>query len=264
MEFSNLLPKALFDPYDRPARLYPGLLALVPLPVALVGLYGPSHPWLTGTLSTLSFCGGGYLLGRVSRDAGVRLQDGLFAKWGGAPTTQLLRWRDQRRDPYTKERYHAILSKGLGKSLPTAEQEDADPAGADDLYRAATTWLIAQTRDAKKFPLVFKENVAFGFQRNGLGLRPYGIGVAAICIIWVLIHAKIVDWATPRASAGSVAHLGPPDILALVISVVIILVWVAFITEGAVKRTGFAYAERLLESCDHLGARAAAPGRRTK
>jgi hypothetical protein len=252
MDLQHLVPKALFDPYDRPARLYPGLLALMPLPVLLLGLYGPAYPWVSGPLSIVSFCGGGYLLGRVSRDTGKRLQDRLFAKWGGAPTIQLLRFRNSLFDRHTKERFHRILAESLGKSLPTAEEESAEPVAADEIYRAASMWLIGQTRDTKAFPLVFKENVAFGFQRNSLGIRPYGIAVAAICIAWCLIHAKVLVVRQPFVVADQLENLAPGEALTLVVSIVMIIVWCAFLTESAAKRTAFSYAERLLQSCDHL------------
>ncbi len=264
MDLQHFLPKGLFDPYDRPARLYPGLLALMPLPVLLLCLYGPAHPWISGPLSVVSFCGGGYLLGRVSRDAGKRIQEGLFIKWGGAPTTQLLRFREPLFDRHTKERFHGILAKGLGKSLPTAEEESADPVAADEIYRAATTWLIGQTRDTKAFPLVFKENIAFGFQRNSLGIRPYGIAVAVICIVWSLIHARLLVVTQPFVIADRLESLAPAEALTIVVSIIILIVWIAFLTEAAVKRTAFSYAERLLQSCDHLKPTSTSRGTATK
>lgn len=252
MDLPHFLPKGLFDPYDRPARLYPGLLALMPLPVLLLGLYGPAYPWISGPLSIVSFCGGGYLLGRISRDAGKRLQDRLFTKWGGAPTTQLLRFRDPLFDRHTKERFHRILAVGLGKSMPTADEELADPVAADEAYRAASMWLIGQTRDAKAFPLVFKENIAFGFQRNSLGIRPYGITVATICIAWPLIHAKALLVTQPFVVADRLENVAAGEAVTIVVSIVMMIVWFVFLTESAAKRTAFSYAERLLQSCDHL------------
>jgi hypothetical protein len=167
---SDLIPKFL-DSYDRQARLYPGLLVLAPLAVLLVALYGSANILATSVLTILGFCGGAYALGRVARDAGKRIQDDMFRKWGGAPSTQLLRLRDSHFDVHTKERYHRTLAKCLGKTFPDRETENADPAAADELYRAGVLWVINATRDAKAFPLVFKENVAFGFHRNTFGLR---------------------------------------------------------------------------------------------
>jgi len=82
MDLTSLLPKGLMDPYDRPARLYPGLLVLAPIAALLVCIYTRSHPWVSGTLSVLVFCGGAFAIGRISRDAGKRLQDRLFKKVG--------------------------------------------------------------------------------------------------------------------------------------------------------------------------------------
>jgi hypothetical protein len=224
----------------------------MPFAVTLVCLYGSVHPWLSSSLSVLAFCGAGFIVGRASRDAGKRIQDTLFAKWGGAPTTQLLRFRNSGFDIHTKQRFHAAISKGLGKALPMPEQESTDPAGADELYRAGTTWLIGQTRNIRTFPLVLKENVAFGFHRNSLGIRPYGASTAVLCILWVLFHAGVLMFERPFLASNRIHDLGPADFLSLVVSAIILILWAAFLNESAVKRAGFAYAERLLQSCDHL------------
>lgn len=252
MTFSDFFPKFLSDPYDRPARLYPGLLVALPLAVLLTGLYGTSHNPASFVLPILGFCGTGYLLGRLSRDAGKRIQDRLFIKWGGPPTTQLLRFRNTVIDPHTKERFHNAIAKGIGKSFPTREAEQLDPVAADEIYRAGTVWLIGQTRESKKFPLVFKENVAFGFHRNCLGLRVMGIVAAAVCIIWALFHTAVLGISSPYLSPERLVSSDPGAAVALWIAVGMLLVWLFVLNESAAKRTGYAYAERLLESCDNL------------
>jgi hypothetical protein len=252
MAFSDFIPKFLSDPYDRPARLYPGLLVVLPIAVLLAGLYGTTHNPASVVLPVLGFCGAGYLLGRLSRDAGKRLQERLFAKWGGAPTTQLLRYRNTIFDEHTKERFHNTIAKGIGKSFPTREAERLDPVAADELYRAGTTWLIGQTRNTKTFPLVFKENVAFGFHRNCLGVRIMGIIAAAISITWALLHAEVLSIFSPYLSPQRLLSLEPGAAVALCVAVAMLLVWLFPLNEAAAKRTGFAYAERLLQSCDQL------------
>lgn len=240
------------DSYDRPARLYPAFLVLIPLAVQLVCLYGTANILASSVLSILAFSGVAYVLGRFARDAGKSKQEQFFTKWGGAPTTQLLRHRNERIDVHTKERFHRILSAGLGKTLPSAEQERADPKAADDLYRAATAWLIGRTRDTKRYPLVFKENVAFGFQRNALGLRWLGITVALGCSIWTMAHAQVLTGTAPYLAIEQVFDLKPAIVMSLVVSSATHLAWLVFISESALRRTGFAYGERLLEACDQL------------
>lgn len=240
------------DPYDRPARLYPGLLVFAPVAVLLVCLYGKDNILTSSILSVLGFCGVAYALSRIARDAGKRLQDDLFQKWGGAPTTQLLRHRDSRIDIHTKERFHSIISKGLGKRMPSPESESADPQAADELYRAATMWLIDKTRDKKTFPLVFKELVAFGFHRNVLGLRLPGVLLTVVSIVWVLLHTQVLSFVPPYWLPRNALNFPPPVLITLGVSTVMLFAWGILFSESALKRVGFSYAERLLQSCDRI------------
>lgn len=251
--FGDLL-KGLSDPYDRRARLYPALLVLTPLAVLLVCLYGAQHLLASTVLSILGTCGTAYALSRVARDAGKRLEAPLFAKWGGAPTTHLLRHSDATYDSHTKERYHLILGKGLGKPMPTRDEESADPKSADALYRAGTKWLISQTTDTKRFSLLFKENIAFGFQRNALGLRSVGAAIAAVCLVWTLMHGNIVQLNTPYFDSSAFAGLPPAVIVSLLVSAFMLFAWLVVFREASVQRVGLAYADRLIRSCDELGA----------
>jgi hypothetical protein len=52
-----------------------------------------------------------YLLVNVSRGEGKRIQPSLLKKWGGWPSTIVLRHSDTTIDAYTKARYHAALAK---------------------------------------------------------------------------------------------------------------------------------------------------------
>lgn len=82
MSWSAVFAK-LLDPYDFKARLFPGLLVLLPAIVFLVLVYGPKHPLVVALSSVLATCGGPYLLVSFVRTWGQRAQDRLNAKWGG-------------------------------------------------------------------------------------------------------------------------------------------------------------------------------------
>jgi hypothetical protein len=248
----------LLDPYDRQARLYPSLLAVAPFAVVYVCLFGTDKIFTSTVISILVSCGLAYALGRLARDAGKRIQDGLFIGWGGAPTTQLLRHSNTVLDIHTKERYHAVLAKGLGKQLPSKDQESSDPAGADELYRAATIWLLGQTRDTKRFSLLFKENIAFGFHRNALGLRRVGIVISVLSLAWAVTQTGSSLQIYTASVLEMARHVSPSEFIAMGTSLVFLLIWTFMISEEALRRTGFAYATRLLESCDHLSAAGAA------
>lgn len=251
MGLNELVGKFL-DPYDRPARLYPGLIVLTPLAVLLVCLYGTKYIIASSVLSILGFSGIAYMLGSTARDAGKKLEDKLFAKWGGKPTTQMLRHSDNRIDGFTKNRIHQTLSKGIMATFPSAADELANPQQADEIYRAGTVWLISNTRDTKKFPLVFKENIAYGFKRNMLGLKRIGGLVALTSVIWTLFHAKVISIYEPYWSMDKFIELAPSSITSLVVSTTILFTWIFLITESSLLRVATAYSERLFHSCDNL------------
>jgi hypothetical protein len=184
---------------------------------------------------------------------GKRLEEKLYREWGGKPTTQLLRHRDANIDAVTKRRYHAFLASKINEAFPGKDQEAANPAAADDVYQSGVRWLLNHSRpeDGKKFDLIFKENVAYGFRRNALGMKPFGLAVAVGSFLWVLIFegvlfargGKFIDLATfPRMSE--------PAIASLVVSIVMIVVWLFFFTKASVRTSAFTYAETLLRACD--------------
>lgn len=240
------------DPYDRRARTLPALLCLLPPLVVLVLVYPASVSWHQALLALLVWCGFFFLLSRIARDAGRRIQDDLFEAWSGAPTTQLLRHRDRRLDAHTKQALHAKLSALTGVPMPTVQQEQNDPSGADEAYRAASLWLIKRTRDTKRFALLFKENINFGFQRNALGLRWAGVVIALLSIAWILMAAGIVIITPPYYHAERWQSLPLAMDVSLLVSLGMLAIWLLAITPGAARRSGFAYAERLMECADMM------------
>ena len=244
---SKLVP----DAYDRPARLYPGLIALSPLPVMILCVYARHEALVSSLIALAASCGCAYAMMRIVRNAGQRLQVSLFDAWGGAPTTQLLRHSNRRFDVHTKARFHKALSKGLGKKMPTAAAEMDDPLAADELYRAASAWLISQTRDVKKFPLLFKENIAFGFHRNALGIRSFGIVVALGCLAYCAIYVGIQSgWTFLDIPEKTQV----PIWISMLYSALLLGAWLFLFTKTALKETAFAYAERLIQSLDVMAA----------
>jgi hypothetical protein len=124
---------------------------------------------------------------------------------------------------------------------------------ADEKYRAAVQLLINTTRNRARYPLVFAENAAYGFHRNGMGLRLVGITIAVACIGWTLLHAGIVGtghtfpWVYLYAS-----KLSPAETIALVASVLALSVWLTVFTSAQTKQAAFSYAKRLIECSDDL------------
>jgi hypothetical protein len=180
--------KNILDPYTMRARLAPAILAGAPafaLAIALVswGSFGLTHIIATIALTALFAA-----FSDVARRRGKAIEPALIAKMGGLASTTMLRHSDPTIDAATKRKIHAFIANKLSEPAPTAEEEAANPEMADLYYARGGTWLRENTRDAKKFSVLFNENVNYGFHRNLLGLRTPGFLLnAAIVILCVSV-----------------------------------------------------------------------------
>lgn len=245
----DLLEK-ITSPYERKARLYPALLALVPVLTLVIGLYGVAFEVGAGLIGLLSTLGILYLTASVVRGLGKRLESSLFDEWGGKPTTQILRHRDKTIDPVTKIRYHTFLAKHLAINFPSVADEEADPIAADNTYQSGIKWLLDRTRDTKTFNLLFHENIAFGFLRNCLGLKPFAIAITITTLFWVLGVHGVVTW--HGVDLNAIKWLPSGAWGSLAVSFIMLSVWMLFLTKQTAKMAAFGYAEMLLRACDVL------------
>lgn len=236
------------DSYERQARLYPALLAMAPLMLTMTCLYGGQATLLKTFVSVLAGCGALFWVSNLARDAGKSLEKELFTTWGGKPSVQLLRHRDPHLDPITKQRHHNFLATSLKISLPSPEEEQENPNAADQIYESATRWLLEKTRDTKKFPLLLKENIAYGFRRNLLGVRWAGIVAVTLSLIWISLVGGLIRTETPYLAT----NLPVTTVAAYGGSVLLLSVWIFGVSSRRVRVAAFAYAERLLAACETL------------
>ncbi len=238
------------DPYERKARVVPGLLVALPVLVPLVCVYGTEHPVLTGVIGLLGGCGAIYALRSVPRGRRKKLEDTLVAKWGGMPTTIALRHGDKFLDSVSKQRYHTAITAKLGIAMPTVEEEAANPDKADDIYVGATKRLRELTRSNRQ--LLLKENIAYGFHRNMLAMKPVGIVSCLLGILYGLLIAKVLRVIPPHFNPVHFADPGLASGLTLLISLALLAAWLLYFDQSAVRRMGFVYAERLFECLPSL------------
>jgi len=232
------------DKYTLSARVYPA--AIVFLPVLALGIafsvdIKEYYHVLTaiGITSCLAF-----LFSHLSREFGKEKENGLWKKWGGAPTSQLLRKENNIIDPLTKEKIYSGMKLLLPESAILIENGTAEEM--EDVFRAWIRYLRGKTRETKKFQLIFKENVDYGFRRNlwamkKLALLIDGVAIAA-CYIYVGVTIGFSD----------LAHYPSQFYLTLVIDTLLAILWILLINENWVKTQAFAYAERLIESFDSV------------
>lgn len=248
MNWSAIFDKVL-DPYEVKARLFPGLLVLLPTILFLVLLYGTKSPVVVGLSSVLAACGGPYLLSSFVRTWGQRAQVRLFREWGAQPSTIMLRHRDTTLPQQTKLRYHGLATMQLGIPMPNPEDEQRDAAHADQAYAAATDALRPLTNDRKAFPFVFKELVAYGFNRNAYGSRWVGFGVAVTTAVATVVHAHALRLQQPYWAPST---LDNAHIVVLVAALGLAALWCAHFTAETVKLAGFSYAKRLWEALEKV------------
>lgn len=236
----------LTDPYDRQARATPALMVVLPLLLPVVANYGLKHPALTAILAVMSSCGAIYTLSSIARGRGKVLETKLVAEWGGLPTTIALRHRDKHLDSVTKRGYHEAITAKLGIKMPSAEEEKLDPEAADEAYKAVGVKLRELTRHDKK--LLLKENIAYGFHRNMVAMKPIGIVVCIVALLYCALLSKAVGVHTPYFNIDALANCGVAAGLGFLVALAMLGFWLFHFRKDVVKTFGYAYADRLFES----------------
>lgn len=230
------------DDYERRARLAPGLLALLPVSVALAVLGLSKAPVVVSVLTVLSLAGGPIVLAELVRQQGRKVQETLWVSWGGSPTLQKLRLRQQGQNSLQRETWRNAVSSVTGISLASARSENGNPAKADEAIEVAIGQIRNLTRDGEKFPLVRAENRSYGFHRNVYGIRWTSRVIALVVVLGVLGYML---W---LANVEHQAALTLVNVLALAATVVCLVVSWALPSPVRVKNTADRYAYELLQA----------------
>lgn len=243
------MPK--FDRYTLFARLFPAIIAAAPaLALAWVLVSGKSlgitHAIAGTALAVLLM-----VFADVARRRGKQIEPALIERMGGLPSITMLRHGDETLDAATKARMHRFLSDKLNEPAPTASDEKADPAAADSFYTRAGTWLRENTRNKKKFDILFNENITYGYRRNLFALK------------WpaLVLNATIV--------VGCVATYlyGIPDKYSLGLTPVFVIAFLhaaylaIFSNENSVREASRIYARQLLLSTESPNLASAKPAK---
>ena len=192
---------------------------------------------------------------RGAEESGWRIS--LYKEWGGKPSTTMLRHSDTRLDAATKASYLKFLSGKIGTAAPAAKDEETDPAKCDAYYERCGNWLRENTRDTKKFKLLFDENVAYGYRRNLLGLRWWGfvvdllvIGTSALAL-WRWLPLDLDNMVSVKVGiVGGFAFLHS-------------LLMLFMVTKESVHEAAVTYARQLLRCCETLSTRSTGAARKS-
>lgn len=225
----------LLSRYKIQARIYPGLL--VALPVAILAASLAPRSLATAISSTLAASGVLFLVANIVRTLGLRTEARLIHEWNGFPTTKRLRHRDSAHELGFQRRRNK-LEVIYGENLPDHGDELRAPDAADRRYIAATRALIGRIEAVRdRFPRVEDENINYGFRRNLLGIKPYGISVAITSLAIDIFIAVRSSMTTPL-------------IVTVIIHLCLLAVWIVIVKATWVREAADRYADRLFEALD--------------
>lgn len=233
------------DKYSLFARIYPMVIFLIP--VIIFGIscsvelekYGHIATTLGVSAALL------YLLSNLGRDRGKKREAEMWKNWGGMPSAQLLYYKNNTIDAYTKRKYHDKLLQ----LSPITTNVDFEKAGFEEIceiYRHWSKYLITKTRDRKVYPLIFEERVNYGFRRNLWGLRPLGIVFSFAALLGNYAYYGCIA-GFEKIEQYPTAFYASESIL-----LILLMFWVFVVKEKWVKIPAFAFAERLLESIETI------------
>jgi hypothetical protein len=238
----------IFDAYSLRARLFPALLASAPLLVSL-GVIVPWHrlsiAHVAGAVAVPVIL---FAMADIARRVGKAREPHLYRKWGSMPTTVMMRHADSVLDVNVKTAYLRFLAMKLKTTAPTAQQEMTSPDSADAFYSRCAGWLRENTRDTKKFGILFNENVTYGFRRNLYALKWPTLVVDALIFI---VAVAVALYARPNVESELALKL-----LSLMGLSTVHGAFISFITEASVRDAARIYARQLFLSCEVLGATA--------
>lgn len=235
-----------FDAYSLRARFFPAVLAVAPALAALALLISWERLALSNIFATTGLLVLVYALADFARKLGVRVEAKLYAQMGGKPSIIMFRRSDTTIEEPTKERYRRFISNKIKVPAPTRRQEAANLKMADTFYEACGTWLRTNTRDAKKFSLLFGENVSYGFRRNLFGLKWPAL---AINIVVVTIAAALLWF---RGSLDMNNDFTMRMVVVLIVAAIHAIYFSFVVTKNGVEQASRKYGRELILSTEAL------------
>ena len=231
------------DAYTMHARVLPSIATWFPAwAVAAATSWSSGIVEELGTELTLAIVGGGMTLwsaatAKQGARRGKRREPELWRRWGGKPTTRMLRRGDSTLSEGRKAKVREWMAKE-GLRVPTEREERDAAEWADEQWDLAVTKMREITRgDAR----VDEKNRTYGYYRNLYGMKGVGwcVGVGAAAI------AALMAWST--ATNGN----GGEGLNADTVACGVILAWIGYwsraCTEERVKDAAEEYAIEVIE-----------------
>lgn len=234
---------SLIDRYTLGARVAPVAVVAFSLFLA-ISAWIPFSQWPIKLLGGSAFLVlGAFVLAQLARDAGKAIEAPLWASWGGPPTVRVLRHRDTTIPSATKSLLHRhLVELGIVNRMPSEAKEREHPDQADEVCLTCADWLRRKTLEMKSkapFDVVHSENISYGYRRNILGIKPYGLSILSTAFIVTV--AAFFFCREPYIELCGIVVVGAYLIFG--------------VTKAALKRAADEYSKRLLDAAQTLPAR---------
>jgi hypothetical protein len=161
----------VFDEYDWKARLAPAFIVSLPLITTLVSCFDWPGPTLSKILGGAIWLILIYALTIPVRNAGSKIEPELWKKWGGPPSTVVMRWSNLRMGRELKKQCHDAVKDYLMLPMPSEGDERANTKNSDEMIAQAFKRVRGVLREEDPKGLWTTENANYGFHRNLLGSR---------------------------------------------------------------------------------------------
>jgi len=235
-----------FDVYSLNARVRPSLLALLPPTLTVYVIFPKLYELAVALVSLLLLFGLITALVHFVRYKGRMAEKKLIALWGAKPTTYLLRQDDNGIDSVTKQRYYDFFELNIkGWSLPEKDNKNSTSVESDVYYESAIKWLLERTRDPKKYSLLLKENISYGFRRNSFGIKRYALFLSFASIIFLVTNISFPELLNLKINLVF-------TLATIFISSILTFWWLLLVNSNWVKDSAESYAIRLLSSCEDI------------
>jgi len=175
----------IFDKYERNARLWPALIVISPVLLAVAATLPTTGQGMAQyAVAAALVVAGLYALMQVVRHLGRAIEKSLWASWGGPPSTRFVLWSDSTFSSDWKEIVHSVVSSSLSIRFLSPDGEQENPSHAAKLIGDAFAQVKSVLKMEKPDGEYQTHNAEYGFARNLLGGCIPGAVLAGLSALW--------------------------------------------------------------------------------
>ena len=228
--------KDIFGIYNIRSRISVAIVFLAPLIIQFYILFPEIRSLSCTLIITLVAYGLSGLIILFSRRKSGKILNKCFPN--GLPAQQYLLPNNNHLNKCVKERYYNFFKNHLA-DFTLSQNEEEMKVRAD----SAITWLISQTRDTYKFPLIAEENMNLGFAYNLLGIKSLGLCLSTLMLI--LNSITIIAYFKLDFTINLILIIH-----CLIFDMLCLMMWIFLINKSLVISCAKKYAHALLSACD--------------